>query len=68
MQKNRTLITSELENIFGDEVTMLLKINSADVAPAHRRRLYWTNIPIITLKTKAYKYQDIVNGYVDKEK
>jgi site-specific DNA-cytosine methylase len=67
--KNRTLITSELENIFGDEVNML-KINSADVVPANRRRLYWTNIPNVTLpEPNQSKYQDIVvNGYVDKEK
>ncbi|WP_158614863.1 DNA cytosine methyltransferase [Flavobacterium sp. LB2P53] len=67
--KNRKLITSELENIFGDEVYMI-KINSSLIAPSHRRRLYWTNIPDITIPEPIeFKFSDIIhNGYVEKEK
>lgn len=66
--KDRDLITSELAVVFND--IQLIKINSADVSPANRRRLYWTNIPNIGIpEPKEIKYQDIVvNGYVDKEK
>lgn len=66
--KDRDIITQELTAIFED--TQLIKINSSDVAPANRRRLYWTNIPNLDQpKPKEVKYQDIVvNGYVDKEK
>jgi DNA (cytosine-5)-methyltransferase 3A len=67
-KKDRDVITQELTSIFDD--TKLVMINSADVAPANRRRLYWTNIPNVGIpETKDIKYQDIVeNGYVDKEK
>jgi site-specific DNA-cytosine methylase len=67
-KKDRDEITKELTSIFDD--TKLVMINSADVAPANRRRLYWTNIPNIKIpEPKEIKYQDIVvNGYVDKEK
>lgn len=66
--KDRDAITSELYEIFPD--VKLVKINSADVSPANRRRLYWTNIPNVGIpKPSQIKYQDIVvNGYVDKEK
>lgn len=66
--KDRDIITQELTAIFED--TQLIKINSSEVAPANRRRLYWTNIPNLEQpKPKEVKYQDIVvNGYVDKEK
>ncbi|MFC0778228.1 DNA cytosine methyltransferase [Flavobacterium sp. HJSW_4] len=66
--KDRDAITSELYEIFPD--VKLVKINSADVSPANRRRLYWTNIPNVEIpKPSQIKYQDIVvNGYVDKEK
>ncbi|MGE8340944.1 MAG: DNA cytosine methyltransferase [Flavobacterium sp.] len=66
--KDRDAITSELYEIFPD--VKLVKINSADVSPANRRRLYWTNIPNVGIpKSSQIKYQDIVvNGYVDKEK
>lgn len=66
--KDRAIITQELTAIFED--TQLIKINSSDVAPANRRRLYWTNIPNLDQPIpKEVKYQDIVvNGYVDKEK
>jgi len=67
-KKDKDNITKELMSIFDD--TKLVMINSADVAPANRRRLYWTNIPNVGIpEPKEIKYQDIVvNGYVDKEK
>lgn len=66
--KDRDIITQELTAIFED--TQLIKINSSDIAPANRRRLYWTNIPNLDQpKPKEVKYQDVVvNGFVDKEK
>ncbi len=65
---NRDIITNSLKEIIPN--TKMLKIDSALLAPAHRRRLYWTNIPnVSTPKTSGKNYQDIVvNGYVDKEK
>ena len=67
-KKDKDAITLELLSIFDD--TKLVAINSANVAPANRRRLYWTNIPNIGIpEPKEIKYQDIVeNGYVDKDK
>ncbi|MDK2772912.1 MAG: DNA cytosine methyltransferase, partial [Flavobacterium sp.] len=44
--KDRDIITSELQNIFND--VEVLKIDSALITPAHRRRLYWTNIPNVS--------------------
>lgn len=66
---DRELITSELQSVFEEEVK-LLKIDSALVAPAHRRRLYWTNIPNVTSpEIKGLNYSDILeNGFVDREK
>ena len=66
---DRDKITAELRYIFEDEL-QLIKIDSALVAPAHRRRLYWSNIPNITIpETKGLKYSDILeNGFVDREK
>lgn len=66
---DRDKITAELEYIFEDEL-QLLKIDSALVAPAHRRRLYWTNIPNATIpKATGMNYADILeNGFVDCEK
>nr|WP_299416599.1 DNA cytosine methyltransferase [uncultured Emticicia sp.] len=67
-KKDRDIITQELTSVF--KGTQLVKINSADVSPANRRRLYWTNIPnISTPEPTAINYQDVlVNGYVDREK
>jgi site-specific DNA-cytosine methylase len=67
-KKDKDEITKELISIFDD--TKLVMINSANVAPANRRRLYWTNIPNVGIpEPKEIKYQDIVeNGYVDKDK
>lgn len=66
--ENRDIITNSLNKIFSD--TQLLKIDSALLAPAHRRRYYWTNIPNVTVpQPNGESYQDIIiNGYVDKEK
>lgn len=67
-KKDKDIITQELANVFED--TKLVKINSELVAPANRRRLYWTNIPNIGVpEPRPINYQDIlVNGYVDREK
>jgi site-specific DNA-cytosine methylase len=67
-KKDKDEITKELTSIFYD--TKLVMINSADVAPANRRRLYWTNLPNIDVpEPTEVKYQDIVvNGHVDREK
>jgi site-specific DNA-cytosine methylase len=48
----------------------MIKINSSLIAPSHRRRLYWTNIPNAKAPEPIeYKYSDIIdNGYVVKEK
>lgn len=66
---DRDKITAELEYIFEDEL-QLVKIDSALVAPAHRRRLYWTNIPNITIPEPiGLNYSDILeNGFVDRQK
>ena len=66
---SREQITEELRAIFGDEVK-LLKIDSAILAPAHRRRYYWSNIIGLSVpKPSGKKFQDIlVNGFTDKEK
>lgn len=47
-----------------------LLIDSAIVAPVHRKRLYWTNIPVIgELKNRNICINDILeNGYFPKEK
>jgi site-specific DNA-cytosine methylase len=65
---NKDTITESLKGIFPD--SKMLKIDSALVAPAHRRRLYWTNMPNVSVPiSNGKKYQDIiVNGFVDKEK
>ena len=67
-KKDRDIITQELTSVFKD--TQLVKINSALVAPANRRRLYWTNIPNVEAPEPIKsRYQDVlVNGYTDKEK
>ncbi|HBI02362.1 MAG TPA: DNA cytosine methyltransferase [Flavobacterium sp.] len=61
-------ITNELLVIFKD--LKVLKIDSALLAPAHRRRFYWTNIPNLTIpEPKGLNYSDILdNGYVDRKK
>jgi len=65
---NRNAITHELQAIFPD--TKMLKIDSALVAPAHRRRLYWTNLPTASIPNPTgKKFQDVlVNGFTEKEK
>lgn len=66
---DRDKITEELQNVFEDEV-QLIKIDSALVAPAHRRRLYWTNIPNVeTPEPSGLNYGDVLeNGFVDRDK
>jgi len=66
---DRDKITAELKYIFEDEL-QLVKIDSALVAPAHRRRLYWTNIPNISIpEPTGLHYSDILeNGFVDRLK
>jgi site-specific DNA-cytosine methylase len=65
---DRDIITKELKEI--DENLQLIKIDSADLCGAHRRRYYWTNIPNIQQpKPNKTKYSDVlVNGFVDREK
>ena len=67
-KKDKDEITKEITSIFDD--TKLVMINSSDVSPANRRRLYWSNIPNIGVpEPKQIRYRDIlVNGFVDKEK
>lgn len=65
---DRDIITKELHEI--DENVQLIKIDSATIAPGHRRRYYWTNIPNVQPPVpNNTKYSDVlVNGFVDKEK
>ena len=67
-KKDKDEITKELTSIFDD--TQLVMINSADVAPANRRRLYWTNIPNVGVPEPIQiKYEDVIfNGFVDRKK
>lgn len=65
---DRDIITKELSDI--DEDVKLLKIDSATIAPSHRRRYYWTNIPDVQPpEPNNTKYSDVLfNGYVDRDK
>ncbi|HET8963339.1 MAG TPA: DNA cytosine methyltransferase [Chitinophagales bacterium] len=65
---NAEKITTELKSVLED--IQLLKVDSELIAPAHRRRLYWTNIPGVTIPEPIkIKYGDVIeNGFVDKEK
>lgn len=47
-----------------------IRINSKDVAPAMRDRLYWTNIPNVRgILTNNVKLNDVLhNGYADRDK
>lgn len=67
--KDRDQITNELQSIFGDSVERY-KIDSALLAPSHRRRYYWTNIPNITpIEPNNTNYQSVlVNGFADNVK
>lgn len=66
--KDRDIITKELSVI--DENVQLLKIDSALLAPGHRRRYYWANLPNVQPpEPNNTKYSDVlVNGYVDRDK
>ena len=67
--KDRDNISNELTLLFGESVTRH-KIDSALVAPAHRRRYYWTNIQSIQPPIpNEITYQDIlVDGFSDRDK
>lgn len=67
--KNRDKITMEFKELFGESF-QFLKINSALLSGANRRRYYWTNIPDVTIPNeKEIKFKDLlVNGYCDKNK
>lgn len=55
-----------LTNILGVEP---IRIESGLIAPALRKRLYWTNIPYTPVKKKNIKLQDILeSGYTPREK
>ena len=61
-------ITNALSEAMDQEIKPIF-IDSEIVAPAHRRRLYWTNIPYTPIERVDIKFQDIVkNGWVDREK
>jgi len=46
-----------------------IRIESGLIAPALRKRLYWTNIPYTPIEKKNIKLQDILeNGYTPREK
>lgn len=66
---NRDKITAEFNYIF-EEGVQFLKINSALVSGANRRRYYWTNIPNVNVPEPiSIQYQDLlVNGYADRPK
>jgi site-specific DNA-cytosine methylase len=68
-KENRNQITLELKSIFGESV-QLFKIDSALISASHRRRLYWTNIPDVSIpKPNSIAFKDIlINGFTDKEK
>ena len=46
-----------------------IKIDSQIIAPAMRKRLYWTNIPLTPLKNNGVTLQSIlIKGYTEREK
>ena len=59
-KENRDIIT----NIIGVEPIM---IDSIDFSAQHRKRLYWTNIPIKEYKAKNIKLKDIVEPISNKQ-
>lgn len=67
--QNRDKITEELTKIFGQSVQRL-KIDSALVSAAHRRRYYWTNIPNVTApQDRGITFSQILeSGYADRPK
>ena len=64
--KDRDQITNELKAVFGESVERY-KIDSALLAPSHRRRYYWTNISNINpIELNSSTYQNVlINGFVD---
>lgn len=67
--KEKDKITQALSEALGERIEPI-KIDSATIAPAHRRRLYWSNLTGLTVPQVVQSaYQDILeNGYTDKEK
>lgn len=62
-------ITEALSEALGEEIEPI-RIDSALIAPAHRRRLYWSNLSGLTAPhVVQFSFQDILeNGFTDKEK
>lgn len=67
IEKNK--ITKALSEALQQEIEPI-RIDSALVAPAHRRRLYWSNLTGLTVPHEIESnYQDIlINGSTDKKK
>jgi len=61
LEKWKNQITEMLLKIYPD--TILIEINSNLVSAQNRRRLYWTNIPVVDLpKNKYLSFKDIINN------
>ena len=57
------------EALGGQEFVEPIMINSQDFSAHHRKRLYWTNIPIAPYEDKGIVLADIIeNGMVDRDK
>lgn len=67
--KEKSKITEALSEAIGEPIEPI-KIDSAVVAPAHRRRLYWSNLTGLTIPQEVQcSFQNVLeNGYTDKEK
>ena len=53
----------------GQDYVEAIMINSQDFSAHHRKRLYWTNIPIAPYKDKGIVLSDIIeDGMVDRDK
>lgn len=64
--KMRGEVRDKISEIIGVEPIL---INSKDFSPQSRNRYYWTNIPLVELKTKDIKLQDILEeGFADRDK
>jgi len=54
---------------YGKEYSEPIMINSQDFSAHHRKRLYWTNIPVKDWKDKGIVLSDIIeDGMVDRDK
>lgn len=67
--KEKNKITEALSEALGEHIEPI-KIDSALIAPAHRRRLYWSNLTGLTAPQEVQcSFQDVLeNGYTDKVK